>query len=253
MGLSSLPKTVHACCAAPGRRSHRGISPVFARPFTITPSPHRRRTVGWLSLVVYFAAAFGLPVPETLAAGPFPCQFHGCGCRSADQCWRSCCCYSVEEKLAWAHRHGVTPPDFVAEAVPAGDCCSASQTTTREPALSDRSHRRNCCSTELADVCEDRLAEADAGAPPVANQCCSTAPSSQGHHAPRQRGGVEWAPGFNVLQCQGLGSAWMAIIDVIAPPPPVLEYQVSLPFCGRLTASGPLLSTLAHIPATPPG
>lgn len=47
---------------------------------------------------------------------PFPCQDHACGCRSAEECWKHCCCFTNREKLAWARKHGVTPPAFVAEA-----------------------------------------------------------------------------------------------------------------------------------------
>lgn len=43
----------------------------------------------------------------------FPCENGTCGCRSADQCWRSCCCKSNVEKLAWARENGVEPPSFV--------------------------------------------------------------------------------------------------------------------------------------------
>lgn len=56
-------------------------------------------------------------VPEDAWAkdlsAPFPCQHRPCGCRSAEQCWKQCCCYSNAQKVAWARAHGVTVPDFV--------------------------------------------------------------------------------------------------------------------------------------------
>jgi hypothetical protein len=61
---------------------------------------------------------------------PFPCQDKPCGCRDAATCWKSCCCNTKKERLAWAKAHGVTPPAFlVAEAKlettkkKAGACC----------------------------------------------------------------------------------------------------------------------------------
>ena len=48
---------------------------------------------------------------------PFPCQHRACGCRSAAQCWKSCCCFSNSQKLAWARVHQVQPPEFVVASV----------------------------------------------------------------------------------------------------------------------------------------
>lgn len=41
---------------------------------------------------------------------PFPCQDRPCGCGTAEQCWRACCCFSHKEKIDWARKNGVTPP-----------------------------------------------------------------------------------------------------------------------------------------------
>ncbi len=47
----------------------------------------------------------------------FPCQGGACGCASAEACWRSCCCTTPHQRLAWAAAHNVRPPDeLVAEA-----------------------------------------------------------------------------------------------------------------------------------------
>jgi hypothetical protein len=47
---------------------------------------------------------------------PFPCQSRACGCRSAAQCQKKCCCFSRAEKVAWARRQG--PRDAVAPSAP---------------------------------------------------------------------------------------------------------------------------------------
>ena len=66
--------------------------------------------------------ATGLPLPAMAGVSikdrskPFPCMDRPCGCLNADQCWHSCCCFSMCEKLAWAEAHGIEPPAFVREA-----------------------------------------------------------------------------------------------------------------------------------------
>jgi hypothetical protein len=99
--------------------------------------------MGLLCLLLLLLMITGVPVPRSShkdCSSPFPCMFSQCGCMTAEQCWRSCCCHSLEEKLAWARKQGVTPPDYVLDqardqgidfeqevassAEPACDCCS---------------------------------------------------------------------------------------------------------------------------------
>lgn len=77
-----------------------------------------QRGVGLLLLMSLCLAQVPLPGPagdvvDKDRTAPFPCQDHPCGCRSAKQCWKNCCCFSNKQKLAWAETHGVSPPDFV--------------------------------------------------------------------------------------------------------------------------------------------
>src|SRR5437764_8818198 len=74
-----------------------------------------RRLCAGVVLVAYLLTAGGVPLPlppEKDLSQPFPCQDHACGCRSAEECWRHCCCYTPEEKLAWARAHGIEPPAY---------------------------------------------------------------------------------------------------------------------------------------------
>src|SRR5262245_38087311 len=75
-----------------------------------------QRATGWFSVALYAVLALGIPLP--LDAAPksgevYPCMYHRCGCHSAEQCWRDCCCMSMAEKLVWARKNNVTPPDYV--------------------------------------------------------------------------------------------------------------------------------------------
>lgn len=94
----------------------------------------------WLSLVCFALTAGGVPLPDAPRlgnSGPYPCQGHHCGC-SAGQCWQSCCCYSMSEKLAWAKAHGVTPPDHVLAAVKVA------------PPPKAKAKPRSCCASKVA-------------------------------------------------------------------------------------------------------
>ncbi len=78
----------------------------------------------WLSClsVAFVLCAVLLPMPISLRSSdgvekdlsqPFPCQNRPCGCRSAEQCWKKCCCFTNSQKVAWANANGVDLPDYV--------------------------------------------------------------------------------------------------------------------------------------------
>src|SRR5262245_52697990 len=73
----------------------------------------RRCLISAAALTGYLCATIGFPLPQPLLkdrSRPFPCQGHVCGCQTAEQCWEHCCCYSHEEKRAWAEAHHIEPP-----------------------------------------------------------------------------------------------------------------------------------------------
>jgi hypothetical protein len=76
-----------------------------------------RPLCGWLSIATYLLVASGLPICISAAgkknlSQPFPCMNCACGCHDAEQCWRSCCCHTLAERLAWARENHVQPPDY---------------------------------------------------------------------------------------------------------------------------------------------
>ncbi|MCE9608298.1 MAG: hypothetical protein K8U03_25715 [Planctomycetia bacterium] len=111
-------------------------------------TPLGRRIVGGIALAAYLVLCTGIPLPDVShasssnesPAAPFPCQSHRCGCRTAEQCWKSCCCMTDVEKRLWAERNGVVPPSyvaFVAGPIAAGDasssgCCSKSSRSPKK-------------------------------------------------------------------------------------------------------------------------
>ncbi len=75
-----------------------------------------RKAVALLVLCGVLFATVPIPIgwkPKSMAGSdPFPCQDCNCGCLTAEQCWTSCCCYTPEERSAWAIEHGVEPPSY---------------------------------------------------------------------------------------------------------------------------------------------
>ena len=56
-------------------------------------------------------AVFELPSAKDLSE-PYPCQDSACGCKTAEQCWTSCCCHSPKERGDWAKKKGIKPPGY---------------------------------------------------------------------------------------------------------------------------------------------
>jgi hypothetical protein len=78
-----------------------------------------KRLLSVLLILAFLVETAGVAVVtrvEKDRSQPFPCQDNPCGCASAEECWHHCCCHTNREKVAWAHEHGVTPPDFVVAA-----------------------------------------------------------------------------------------------------------------------------------------
>src|SRR5262245_63434975 len=72
-----------------------------------------RRLVAGFALIAYLLVSVGAPLPARPPkdrSQPFPCQDHACGCQSAADCWQHCCCFSPEQRQAWAQAHDVVPP-----------------------------------------------------------------------------------------------------------------------------------------------
>jgi len=100
-------------------------------------SRRSRRIISGLLLVWLGLLQFPLPI-ALRAAGtsssdkdlstPFPCMNRPCGCRSAEDCWKSCCCTTKAERIAFVVEHGLDMPAALKEAdeeTPAPRaCCS---------------------------------------------------------------------------------------------------------------------------------
>jgi hypothetical protein len=196
-----------------------------------------RRLVVAMSLVAYLITACGIPLPISTASavnasGPkaYPCQGGSCGCRSAQQCWRSCCCHSPGERMAWAKAHGIRPPAellvAVAESQPARSCCQQ-----RLAHVANHSaHGKACCTA--------RAVKGSHGASKIAST------PKTNHSKP--------VYGFSALKCQGLAQHWVTSGAVASPPACVAVNQHQAPSGWIATASAPHLLSFDSPPVPPP-
>ena len=79
--------------------------------------PSRQQITAIVLFVAIIAALLPIPLASSGAKNdkdlsrPFPCQDRPCGCRSAEQCKKKCCCFSPAQKLSWAKRNKATSFD----------------------------------------------------------------------------------------------------------------------------------------------
>jgi len=141
----------------------------------------RRQVVIWPTLVCFVLIAGGVPLPEAPTfgqGGAYPCQGHRCGCSSAEQCWKSCCCFSTSQKLAWAKRHNVTPPAI------------ALAQARLQPAKA-----QSCCAAKAS---------------PASASCCTASPASPGTS--------DWSLALEKAKCRGAATQWLTLGAALPAP-----------------------------------
>ena len=205
-------------------------------------------------LVLMLCVVFVLPIPiaefssQAKPAGgsgkdttvPFPCMQKSCGCRTAEDCWRGCCCSTNAQKLAWAKKHNVTVPQHVTEA--------AQKERQRENSPSDGGTLFTLLATLFSSVapaqnsacCTKSAAPATATA---AAACCSTPTAAQ----PRELS-LRLVSTIRALQCRGLSLTLAVMSTMMVSTGPQLELQGEFPEFPVVVTS----ETLPDAPACPP-
>jgi hypothetical protein len=223
-----------------------------------------RRLCAGLTLLAYLATVLGLPLPAPArpkSDEPFPCQDHPCGCRTAEQCWRSCCCFTPEQRLAWAKAHNVTPPPYAEK--PAAKGWRTVRLRDREQGKNEPAARCSCCPPQTTPTRPGRPAPASTSRKPcpTSKPCCSTKPSketsppSQDRPTNRPgsapRGGLCWHLGMSAQGCQGASTLW-ARAGTVLPASPPLAWSPCLVPAGWLSPAADLPAILATAPPDPP-
>ncbi|MGN6546719.1 MAG: hypothetical protein ACTHK7_16815 [Aureliella sp.] len=181
-------------------------------------------------LIAFCATLLPLPiVPSSYSKEgdeAFPCQDSPCGCRTAHQCWTSCCCTTPAERLAWAKRHGVTPPAYAKQVL------QASAAVAVKPVAAAAKTAKNCCAKK-----ETR-------------SCCQAKATSREAAAPK-RGPRRFVIGALVLGCQGKASAMTSLPWAIVPVPPSVQVSL-LPIAFDWPSEDLRPIVVAHTPPLPP-
>jgi hypothetical protein len=196
-----------------------------------------RRLLAALSLAAFIAATFGIPIviPVRVSKNrsqPYPCMNHACGCASAEACWQSCCCFTNVQKLAWASKHGVTPPQYVFAAA------------AKEKIVTST---RSCCQLAAKSCCSN-------------NSSCSETPRSepQGNQtkaeeaeAVQDKWSLDFISAVQARRCQGQAEMWLAL-GAVAPPPAKIELDLTQALCGHVANFTQSIAGISLLPATPP-
>lgn len=161
----------------------------------------RHRLCSLLVLVGVCASILPIPIPSAQPSDkdrsqPFPCQNRPCGCRSAEQCWKKCCCFSNAEKLAWAKANQVSAPDYVHVAA-------------------DRESKSAVC---RKPCCERKLASDLCCSPPEFlddSQKCEKATNPIAKVDPEQQ--VNYILAFVADQCRGQSSYFNSLPWAVLP------------------------------------
>jgi len=211
---------------------------------------HRRQAISLFVLLGIVCTYFPIPVSPGSVSGaaraehapvkkdrsrPFPCAQRVCGCQSAEQCWRKCCCFTDAQKVAWADTHGVELPDFVRQAA----------------ARSAVAHRRTTCLETKSG--RNSCARCEPGKPAALSQSKATRTRHRSRpESDPQLASTEVVIVQHALACQGLSWQWQ-FDPGTAPRPPMVAPGVQPPLAGQRPVSAlawgnpPL-----HVPVPPP-
>jgi hypothetical protein len=144
-----------------------------------------------------------------------------CGCRSAEDCWKSCCCTTKAERIAFVLEHGLQMP------------AALKQADEETPAP------RACCSTKAANAtCQSCPHDSKA---PACEAC-------QRPNKPSRKAVVLLSA---ALKCKGLTSMLIqfggAVIPMDAPLPELVPFAQ-----GFVTLADDLRAGVSLSPPSPP-
>jgi len=186
-----------------------------------------RRCLCVALLAGYLVTAAGVPLPlpyRPVTSGElFLCAASKCGCDSADRCWRSCCCHTLAERVAWARRHGVRPPEFaLAKARAAGFIV----TWPADTSATSQQHGA-CCEAPTrivkVDCCQEELSSAVSTG--ISSSYCEMADGEQS--APQSDDAIV---AWRAMKCRGQSTNWLAAVPTLilirvvsVERPPIVE------------------------------
>lgn len=189
--------------------------------------------------VAFLAAAIGVPLPSGARKDrsvAFPCMYRSCGCHDAAGCKDHCCCFSNEEKLAWAAEHQVDPTPFAHASLPSEDGLP-------------RPSCDNCDAIALvscATRCDLTASASHQPAESSGASCCET--KSNPSSSPAK---TVWLSIAAYRHCTGLAPLW-TLVGAALPPPLPSCYEFEWAPSGDVAMMECHLEVVALEPSPPP-
>ena len=191
-------------------------------------------------LLAVGCCAMWLPVPQLSSpekdrSEPYPCMDRPCGCASAEQCWKKCCCFTNQQKIAWAERAGVKVPEYVvvaagrekaqktaATVAPKCEHCVAASADSADAltATTAKSYH-NTVAPEICGVASE--ANVVCVDDESSSTCCDaeqTTPVKEATTKRRQaihKSGASYFCGIAALECKGLTSLFQILSLTMLP------------------------------------
>lgn len=196
--------------------------------------------------LAFFVATVGVPLPAGRTKDrsiPFPCMDRPCGCHDAAGCKAHCCCFSSEEKLAWAAEHEVDPTPFVEDAALQRVQVAGGYRGFRVQGFDVRdSYHADCCRSNAVACCSDEASDRR-------GDCGQTAMSVGPEHPADSSDGLISIAAYR--QCNGLQPLW-TLLHAALPPPDSIRFEFDFLPTGHVTERSRTLTTVSFSPATPP-
>ena len=195
--------------------------------------------------LAYLLAALDLPLPASVrkeTSQPFPCQNHPCGCQTAEQCWRSCCCFTPEQRWAWARAHHVEPPAYAEKPIE-----KPVDTGWNAVKLRDRDNPATAAAPRAC--CQQHRTRATAAAP--AKSCCRTEKNRPAESPPVKKGRVRWTSTMTAWRCQGMTTLWVSS-GAVMPVPPIVAWSPDRPLISPISLADEKPRNLPRTPLPPP-
>jgi hypothetical protein len=224
------------------RQFSRGFRSIYRRGVL-------RRAIAAGLLLVFVTVVGGVPLPglkSTPKSGErFPCEASSCGCDSAERCWQGCCCHTLDQRLEWAKKNGVRPPEFaLVEARELGKDTSAWDGSPKSIRLTVAATTMtpSCCSKKSALATRSCCCKKAA-----ATRTCCSSPSKTSSPENEDQGIVAW----RALACRGQSLNWLAAVPSLVHVD--LQFADQLPLCAWLGPhTSESASGVADVPTPPP-
>jgi hypothetical protein len=205
-----------------------------------------RRCISMVLLVAYATTAAGVPV--SVGTRPrnsgelFPCMASSCGCKTADECWRSCCCHTLAERLAWASKRGVRPPAFVLAKARADGLDLARLTGSSNTCKSSTT----CCMDNVDETSCRRTTTSVESLTTQADACCESR-----HEEITSADEDDRIVAWRSLACRGQSMNWLAAAPTLILVRP--DVSQGFPLIARLgPTESDIAGSIADDPAVPP-